>query len=91
MEQLADAFVLPRSAVFSDGSRTFVFVPTDNSEYQDQEVKIVSSDHGFHVVEGLEDGTEVCLRHPDQGDEMALPDFSTPTGATRASEFVIVE
>ena len=91
VEQVAAGFVLPRSAVFSDGSRTFVFVPTDNSEYQDQEVKIVSSDHGFHVVEGLEDGTEVCLRHPDQGDEMALPNFSTPTGATRASEFVIVE
>ena len=91
VEQFTDALVLPRSAVFKDGSRTFVFVPVDKSEYQEQEVQIVSSDHGFQVVEGLEEGTEVCLRHPDQGDEMALPDFSTPTGATRASEFVIVE
>ena len=68
-----------------------MFVATGSAEYQERDVNIVASDHGFHVVKGLEEGTEVCLRHPLRGDEMALPDFSTPAGATRDSEFVIVE
>ena len=91
VEHFVNSLVLPRSAVFADGSRTFVFVATGSAEYQERDVNIIASDHGFHVVKGLEEGMEVCLRHPLRGDEMALLDFSTPAGATRDSEFVIVE
>ena len=91
VEPFVDSLVLPRSAVFAEGSRTFAFVTGSSSEYEERDVNIVASDHGFYVVEGLEEGMEVCLRHPLRGDEIVLPDFSTPTGATRDSEFVIVE
>ncbi len=91
VEHLVDSLVLPRSAVFVEGSRTFVFVTGSSPEYEERDVDIVAGDHGFYVVEGLEEGMEVCLRHPLRGDEIVLPDFSTPTGTTRDSEFVIVE
>ena len=91
VEDLTDALVLPRSSVFADGSRTFVFVTADGSIHREQDVTIVASDHGFHVVDGLDEGVEVYLRHPLREDEIALPDFSTPAGSTRDSEFVLIE
>ena len=84
--QMSGAFVLPKSAVIKKEDRFVVFLRQDQ-EYVEQEVSIVDSDHGFYVVEGVSEGSKVCLRHPHEDENLHLPDFSAPSAATQQRRF----
>ena len=83
------AFVLPKSAVFKEESRFLVFLQK-NGEFQEQVVKIVDSDHGFYVIDGVESGDVISLRHPFQSQQLHLPDFSGPATANQNRRFIMV-
>ena len=89
VQQRKAAFVLPKSAVFKEESRFLVFVQ-ENGEFQEQTVKIVDSDHGFYVVDGVGSGDVISLRHPFQSQQLHLPDFSGPATANQNRRFIMV-
>jgi RND family efflux transporter MFP subunit len=84
-----DAFVLPRSSLIKKETGWVVFLAEKNDQYVEQPVEILGSDHGFYLVQGLEEGATVCLRHPFESQKLALPDFNAPAAPTRTERFVI--
>ncbi len=82
------ALVVPKSAVFKKESDFVVFVK-QGDKYNENKVKILDTDHGFHVIEGTREGDEICLRHPYQKQKLHLPDFSAPSAATQNRRFVV--
>jgi multidrug efflux pump subunit AcrA (membrane-fusion protein) len=88
--QWPNAAVLPKSAVIRKASSWTVFVEEEDG-YEEKQVEVAASDHGFYVVEGLEDGQVVCLRHPSERRQLVLPDFSAPAASTQRPRFVIFE
>lgn len=89
VQQRESAFVLPKSAVFKEENRFHVFLQ-EKEEFREQEVEIVDSDHGFFVVQGVEEGQTVALRHPFQSQSLQLPDFSGPATANQNRRFIMV-
>ncbi len=83
----SNAIVIPRSAVIKKDSEFVVFV-REGGEYLEKEIEIVDSDFGFHVVQGIAEGTRICLRHPLEDQRLHLPDFSSPTASTQRRRFV---
>lgn len=84
-----NAFILPKSAVIKKEDRFLVFVQ-EGGKFVEKEVHISDSDHGFYVVEGIEDGNRVALRHPYEEQQLHLPDFNAPAGAgTSTQRFII--
>ena len=83
-----DVFVLPKSAVMSQDDEFLVFVKR-GSEYSEQKVKILDSDHGFYTIEGPAEDDEVCLRHPYETEQLHLPDFNAPAAPTQGRRFMI--
>ena len=79
--------VVPKSAVIREGSAFVVYVKK-GSDYLRREVEIIDGDYAFYEVEGLEEGEEICLRHPEQEQQLHLPDFQSPTLSTRQRQFV---
>lgn len=79
--------VIPRSAVIKKDSEFVVFV-RENGEYLEKKIEIVDSDFGFHVVQGVSEGTSICLRHPLEDQRLHLPDFSSPTASTQRRRYV---
>jgi hypothetical protein len=86
--QRTSALVVPKSAVFKKESEFVVFVKHAD-KYNEQKVKILDTDHGFHVIDGAREGDEVCLRHPYEKQKLHLPDFSAPSAATQNRRFVV--
>ena len=84
------AFVLPKSAVIKRESDFVVFVTDGTEKYREIPVKILDSDHGFFLVEGIQAGQEVCLRHPYDDQTLHLPDFNAPSSASRSERFVMI-
>ncbi len=84
-----EAFLLPKSAVFRRDSTWFVFVKS-GEEYVEREVKMLAGDHGFYLLEGLEEGKQVCLQHPFEDQKLVLPDFNAPPAAVRQQRFVMI-
>ncbi|HUV13812.1 MAG TPA: efflux RND transporter periplasmic adaptor subunit, partial [Acidobacteriota bacterium] len=84
-----EAFLLPKSAVFRRDSTWFVFVKS-GEEYIEKEVQVLASDHGFYLLEGLEEGKQVCLQHPFEDEKLVLPDFNAPPAAVRRQRFVMI-
>jgi len=84
-----EAFLLPKSAVFRRDSTWFVFVKS-GEEYVEREVQVLASDHGFYLLEGLEEGKQVCLQHPFEDEKLVLPDFNAPPAAVRQQRFVMI-
>jgi len=85
--QRSNAVVIPRNAVIKKDSGFVVFV-REGGEYLEQEIEIVDSDFGFHVVQGVAAGTRICLRHPLEDRRLHLPDFGSPTAGTQQRRFV---
>lgn len=83
-----EALVLPKSAVIKMGTGFSVFVRQGES-YREKKVEVVDGDHGFYVVRGLEEGEQVCLKHPFEREQLRLPDFSAPSAPTQSRRFVI--
>ena len=83
-----EGFILPKSAVIKKDSAFVVFL-REGEEYREVSVEIVASDHGFYEVNGVEEGAEVCLRHPYEDRQLVLPDFSAPRAPTRMQRYVI--
>lgn len=81
------AIVIPRSAVIKKDSEFVVFV-REGGEYLEKPIEIVDSDFGFHLVQGLAAGTQICLRHPREDQRLHLPDFSSPTASTQRRRYV---
>ena len=79
--------VIPRSAVIKKDSQFVVFVK-EGGEYLEKKIEIVDSDFGFHVVQGVAEGTRICLRHPLEDQRLHLPDFSSPTASTQRRRYV---
>lgn len=88
VEGFPEAHVLPVSAVFRDDSGAFVFVRS-GQEFHKKIVKVLASDHAFHVVDGLSDGDEVALKHPFEEQKLVLPDFNAPSAAPQQRRFII--
>lgn len=84
-----EAFLLPKSAVFRRDGTWFVFVKGEE-EYVEREVQVLASDHGFYLLEGLEEGRQVCLQHPFEDQKLVLPDFNAPPAAVRQQRFVVI-
>jgi HlyD family secretion protein len=82
------AFVLPKSALQRKEDGWVVFLSREG-EYVETPVEILGSDHGFHLVSGLEEGDRVCLQHPFEQQRLVLPDFSAPSAPARTERFVI--
>ena len=85
--QRKGVLVVPKSAVIRRDTDFVVFVKR-GKEYVEEKVGIADTDYGFHVIEGLEEGDEVCLQHPYDELKLHLPDFSTPPSSTRRPRFV---
>lgn len=83
------AMVAPKSAVIKKESRFVVFVKT-GTIFVERPVTILDSDHGFYVLQGLQDGEEICLRHPYEKQELRLPDFSAPSAASQSRRFMVM-
>jgi len=83
------AFVLPKSAVFKQENQFLVFLKEDG-EFSERQIRIVDSDHGFYVIEGVEAGREVSLRNPFREQDLHLPDFSGPATANQNRRFIII-
>ena len=79
--------MVPKSAVIRRDTDFVVFVKR-GEEYKEQKVEITATDYGFHVIEGLEEGDEVCLQHPYDDLKLQLPDFSTSPSSSRRPRFV---
>lgn len=80
--------VVPKSAVIKQETEFIVFV-RQAEKYVERKIKILESDYGFHVVEGLREGDEVCLQHPYEKQKLHLPDFSAPSAPTQGRRFFI--
>ncbi len=85
--RLSDAFVVPKNAVFKEDDQFVVFSATETG-YEKTPVKILMSDHGFYVIDGITTGTRVSLQHPFEKDRLRLPDFNAPSAASRGRRFV---
>ena len=83
------ALVLPRSAVFREEEQFVVFTQEETS-YKRNEVEILGGDHGFYVVEGLEEGQLACLKHPFDRSRLRLPDFNAPSTSSVERRFTII-
>lgn len=88
VESFLEAHVLPISAVFRGDSGHYVFARS-GEEFEKEFVKVIASDHAFHVVEGLSDGIEVALKHPFEERGLILPDFTAPPSAPQQRRFII--
>ncbi len=84
-----EAFLLPKSAVFRRDGTWFVFVKS-GEEYIEREVQVLAGDHGFYLLEGLEEGKQICLQHPFEDQKLVLPDFNAPPAAVRQQRFVMI-
>ncbi|HSR53883.1 MAG TPA: efflux RND transporter periplasmic adaptor subunit [Acidobacteriota bacterium] len=82
------AIVLPKSAVTKKEKDFLVYVQ-QGEEFEERKVTIVESDHGFYLVEGLEEGVVVALRNPKGDDQLHLPDFSAPSRSS-SRRFTII-
>ena len=89
VEHREQAFVLPKSAVFKEENQFMVFLK-EGEEFKENPIRIVDSDHGFYVIEGVEAGHEVSLRNPFRRQDLHLPDFSGPTTANQNRRFIIM-
>ena len=87
--QWENAAVLPSSSIIKDEASWIAFV-VKQDEYREVEVTVVATDHGFLLVEGLEEGATVCLKHPHEDEELILPDFSAPSAPTSSGRFAIM-
>lgn len=87
LQRLESALVVPRSSVIKKDGGWVVFVAEDGG-YREQPVQIRAGDHGFYLVEGLQEGMVVCLRHPFEDQKLVLPDFNLPAAASQ-ERFVI--
>lgn len=85
--ETSNAVVIPRSAVIKKDSGFVVFV-REGAEYLERKIEIVDSDFGFHIVQGIAEGTQICLRHPLEDQRLHLPDFSSPTAGTQRRRYV---
>jgi hypothetical protein len=83
-----NAFVLPKGAVLKQEKGWIVYLSKEGS-YHEQKVDIISSDHGFYLLSGLQEGDVVCLQHPFEKQKLVLPDFSAPATASQTTRFVI--
>ena len=79
--------VVPKSAVIKKDSDFVVFVKR-GEEYVEKKIRISGTDYGFYVIEGVEEGDEVCLQHPYDELKLHLPDMSTPPAPTQRPRFV---
>ncbi len=82
-----EALVLPKSAVIEKETEFFVFTQ-EGADYEERKIKILAADYGFFVVEGIKDGTVVCLQHPYEKLKLHLPDFNAPAAPTQERRFV---
>ncbi len=82
-----EALVLPKSAVIEKETEFFVFTQ-EGADYEEHKIKILAADYGFFVVEGIKDGTVVCLQHPYEKLKLHLPDFNAPAAPTQERRFV---
>lgn len=83
------AFVAPKNAVIKKDGEVYVYVK-QGEDFTQKTVKILDSDHGFYILEGVEDGDEVAMRNPFEEMELHLPDFNAPSTATQSRRFIIV-
>ena len=82
------ALSVPQSAVIERESSQFVYLQTEDG-FEETEVEILGSEHGFHVVQGIPPGALVCLRNPYEQSSLTLPDFNAPAArTTRGRRFV---
>jgi HlyD family secretion protein len=88
LDRLDEVFVLPKSALRRTDEGWSVFL-SQAGDYVERPVDILGSDHGFHLVAGLEEGDLVCLRHPFEKEHLVLPDFSAPSAPVRTQRFVV--
>lgn len=84
----SDVYVLPKSAVVREEEQFVVFVRSGET-FQKSPVRLVASDHGFYILEGLEAGVEVSLQNPFDEQQLVLPDFSAPAANTQQQRFII--
>ncbi len=88
LDRLDGVFVLPKSALRRTDEGWSVFL-SQAGDYVERPVDVLGSDHGFHLVAGLEEGDLVCLRHPFEKDRLVLPDFSAPSAPVQTQRFVV--
>ena len=81
--------VLPKNAVIKKESEFIVFIK-EGDGYDERKVEILEGDHGFYLVKGIEEGTNVCLQHPFKKQQLHLPDFNAPAAPTQGRRFVIL-
>ncbi|HEV8132201.1 MAG TPA: efflux RND transporter periplasmic adaptor subunit [Acidobacteriota bacterium] len=86
--QRKGALVVPKSAIFKKESDFVVFVKRGD-QYNERKVRILDTDHGFHVIDGPQEGDEICLQHPFEKQKLHLPDFSAPSAATQGRRFMV--
>lgn len=83
-----DVLAVPKSAVIKKEADFVVFLKEGES-YREQKVTLVDSDYGFYVIEGVEEGREICLQHPFEKQRLHLPDFSGPSTPTQMRRFIM--
>ncbi len=88
VRQSDGGLLLPKSAVIKKDSSFLVYV-REKDDYREHPVNILASDHGFYEVDGIDEGTEVCLKHPFEDRQLVLPDFSAPRAPTQSQRYVI--
>lgn len=89
VQERKNVLVVPKSAVIKKETDFTVFIRQGDG-YVERPVKIVDSDYGFHVVEGLKEGDAVCLQHPYEKQKLHLPDFSAPSAPTQGRRFFMM-
>ncbi|MGH9339509.1 MAG: efflux RND transporter periplasmic adaptor subunit [Acidobacteriota bacterium] len=84
-----EALVLPKSAVIKKAPDFIVFLK-EGDDYVEKKIRIIDSDHGFYVIDGIDPGSRVCLQHPFEEQKLMLPDFNAPSSTnTRGRGFII--
>lgn len=84
-----DAFIVPKSAIIKKEDEFVAFVKNGEG-FEERTVKIIESDHGFYVIEGVEAGSDLALRDPFEDQKLHLPDFNAPAARTSARRYVVV-
>ncbi|HSR67482.1 MAG TPA: efflux RND transporter periplasmic adaptor subunit [Acidobacteriota bacterium] len=88
LQQTEDAIILPKSAVIKKDKDFLVFVQ-QGQDFQERQIEILESDHGFYLVKGVEEGEVVALRHPFEDQKLHLPDFSAPARSS-SQRFIMI-
>ncbi len=89
VEEHHAAMIVPKSAIIKKEMEFVAFVK-QGREFVETKVKILESDHGFYVVDGLQKDSELALRHPYEAQSLHLPDFNAPAARSQSRRFIMV-